>query len=86
MTRVRVGHVPARYWAAIPEDEREAIEAAVPDGHVIYIGAGYRGKPGTSDVSLRRIDVFAGTYSVISQARGYLNAALCWSVLRVPAC
>jgi hypothetical protein len=81
---VRVSGLSRRYWAALPETERERIAAAIPAGHVIYVAPGYRAKPGTADVSLRR-EVIRETgfpsWEVVRSERGRDIAGLCWRVL-----
>lgn len=64
-------------WLRIPEQERAAIAAAVPDGMRLHISPGYRAKPGTADVGLRD----AGNSAAGPVQRGFLTASLCWSAL-----
>ena len=73
---VSVSPVSRRWWLAIPENERERIEAAVPPGHTLVIKPGYRAKPGTTDVSLRD----EGNHGV-AERRGSDIAWMCWAVL-----
>jgi hypothetical protein len=73
---ISVSPVSRRWWLAIPEEERERIEAAVPSGHCLVIKPGYRAKPGTTDVSLRD----EGNHAV-KEYRGTNIAWMCWAVL-----
>lgn len=66
-----------RYWEAIDPAERDRIADAVPAGCRLLIATGLRAKPGTVTVSLRD----ERNSDVVEPRRGYLNAALCWSVL-----
>lgn len=79
MIRFHADRIASTYWARIPEDERVAIKAAIPEGCVVRVTAGHRAKPGTASVRLLR-DGF-----LIDEARGYLTARLVWDVLRVKA-
>lgn len=71
------GSPAERYWLAIPEDERAAIEAAVPAGCWLVISTGLPSQPGTATVSLRD----ERNYRVGPAVRGYLTARLCWAAL-----
>lgn len=66
-----------RYWAALPEQDRELIEGAVPPGMRLLIATGLRAKPGTVTVSLRD----EHNSDVVEPRRGRLTPELCWSVL-----
>ena len=81
---VRVSHVSRHWWGQVPEAEREAIAAAVPDGHIIYIYPGHRATPGVASVSLRRKDTErwgAISYAIVREERGRDLAHLCRLVL-----
>lgn len=75
MNTVRPDRIIRPWWEALPAETRAAIEAAVPDGHWITLTAGYRGKPGTADVRLRREG------AVVIESRGTNLTAQCKYVL-----
>lgn len=76
MSGVRTDRIIARYWATVPEQDRAAIEAAIPEGHSIVLTAGRKAQPGTADVRLRTPD------RVVAEDRGRHLVELCWFVLR----
>lgn len=75
--RVSVSRVAARYWARVPEDDRRAIEASVPDGMTLVLYPGHQAKPGTTTVSLRD----AENRAVVPDERGRALAQMCRSIL-----
>ena len=77
MTRVSVSPVSLRWWMALPEPERQRIEAAVPPDRTLVIKPGWRAKPGTCDVSLRD----EWNDAVGQEQRGRNIAWMCWAVL-----
>jgi hypothetical protein len=78
MTRVSVSRITKPYWERIPEEERAAIEAAVPYGMRLYLYPGYKAKPGTTTVELRSIELEA---VMLQQERGRAIAQMCRAVL-----
>lgn len=75
MTAILPDRIIRRYWEALPDATRQAIEDAVPEGYNITLTAGYRAAPGTADVRLRR------GRDVVATARGRDLATLCRAVL-----
>lgn len=69
----------ARHWERIPEAERDAIVAAIPEGSLLRLSAGYPGRPGTATVRLLRDG------RLVAEARGTLSAWLVRSVLAMAA-
>jgi len=65
----------ARHWERIPEAEREAIVAAIPEGHLLRLSPGRPAQPGTATVWLLRDG------KLVAEARGALTASLVRSVL-----
>lgn len=78
---VHADRVVHRYWMAIPDDARAAIEDATTEaGDLLRMTAGHPGQPGTATVRLLRDG------RLVAQRRGRLTAELVWSVVRGVCC
>lgn len=76
---VRPDRVIGRWWGALPDETRAAIEASVPADHWLTLTAGYRAKPGTADVRLYRLP-----FECIAEMRGQDLAGMCRALLSAP--
>ena len=78
---VHADRVVHRYWMAIPDDARAAIEDATTEaGALLRMTAGHPGRPGTATVRLLRDG------RLVAQRRGRLTAETVWAVVRGVRC
>jgi hypothetical protein len=75
--RLVVSRITKPYWERIPEEERTAIVAAIPDGMSLVLYPGHHAKPGTTTVSLRTAD----RNMLLQEERGTGLASMCRTVL-----